>query len=180
MSSDSKRLDLASANQENPTKKRGFTPPADADIVTVDHDFIEIDFTTDYYGSGNGRTRLERSLLSIRDHAVRYLTGKWEPSWMKVAPGIETCSKGSATTSGAQQRVTGKSVRVQQAACPVYIHYRQSYEHMDYDSSGESSSYDKWMCVQAVGEASKSFEIKANRKKLPGFLSSVLKIFQRN
>ena len=104
-------------------------------------------------------------LLSIRTRTGRYISGIWGPDWTKVAPGVETCVKRSATTSGAQQRVIGKSVRIHQSVCPVYLHYRQSYTHTDYESSGESSSYEKWMCINSITDRFEEVDPLAGQRK---------------
>lgn len=125
-------------------------PPAEAEVILIEGDELEINFTIDYYGSGNGYTKHQKTLLAIHDRNGILIEGVWTKDWSEAAPGIETCVKNLETRSGGQQHITEKCMRVSRAACPVYVKYRQSYEWVDYESSGDSNSYENWMWIKSI------------------------------
>jgi hypothetical protein len=129
--------------------------PIPQETVTIEGECVVVEAGTLYRGKTNGYMVDRRSILEIVDKAGRHLEGRWEADWIEIAQGIQTRGERLVQRSSLgehnHEAVKTASVRIHRSACPVHIHFCNTFEYNDYDNAAFSSSQstEYWICYDS-------------------------------
>jgi hypothetical protein len=121
-------------------------PSDKVETLQVTGEFLEVACTLYYRGKTNGYVREQVAVETIVDKNCRVVAGIWNDEWSEAAPGIWTCNKQLGSRAGRTEQYKTETIRVHRSACPVHVHFSESFDYMDYDGDySSSSSSDYWV-----------------------------------
>ena len=122
-------------------------PPEKLETRSITGDSLVINCQVRYRGKSNSYIKEKTYIKMMLDSSGRKIKAVWDREWTAVCPGVETRGNdGTYTRQGKHEHMTTESIRIHRTACPVHIHFIETYEYIDYDGHfNRSHRRDYWI-----------------------------------
>lgn len=122
-------------------------PPEKLETSKITDDSLVIHCQVRYRGKSNSYIKEKTYIKMMVDRSGQEIDGVWDKKWTTVSPGVETCGNdGTYTRQGKHEYMTTESIRIHCKACPLYVHFLETYEYIDYDGLfNRTHSRDYWV-----------------------------------